>query len=264
MQHSATMDTRGPSRPCRPRPFGNFLCCVLALALLMVTAAFAIAESPTDIVAIGIPGGSSTVYTWYRTGFVSQGTSDDLGSRRAKYPFIVPRPLTPANIVGISAFREPYWKNGLRCDWLTLYDDFTMSIGTSDNLARCYAKLPYELPPGRTPIQIVDIGIKKTEANSRFNWAPSPYEGPTIYVFYTGGDVSVGSFAFHNPTRLYRESRTYHNFILPAGFVPPAIVGVDIAPGDDHVFAWFNSGDVMSGTTDNFYRYRAPYRFVVP
>ncbi|MGD9501785.1 MAG: hypothetical protein AB7V40_04785 [Methyloceanibacter sp.] len=264
MEYSATMDVPGPNRAHYIRTFGNFICCALALSLLMMTVRFARAETPADIVAIGIPGGSSTVYAWYRTGFVSQGTSDNLGNRRAKYPFTVPAPLTPANIVGISGFREPYWRNGARCDWLTVYDDLTLSIGTSDNLARCYSGLSYQLPPGRNPRTILDIAIKKT-GRAAYD------EGPIIYVFYSGGEVSIGSFSFSSSlNRLYERrcehdvADCYHDFTLPEGFRAPAIVGVDMAPGDNHVFTWLNSGDVMSGTRANLYRYRSPYRFIVP
>ena len=272
MQHSATTDASDPNSTQGVRTFGEGLCYVLALILPMTTSMFARAESPADIVAVGIPGGNSTVYTWYRTGFASQGTSDNLGNRRAKYPFTVPRPLTPTNIVGISAFREPYWKNGRRCDWLTLYDNLTMSIGTSDNLARCYSGLPYELPPGRVPRSIVDIAIKKTGAPSS-NWtSPGRDEDPMIYVFYSGVDVSIGSFSFSRATtRLYARgcewdgaADCYHDFDLPDGYRSPAIVGVDMAPGDNHIFVWLVTGDVMSGTRDKLDRYRTPYRFVVP
>jgi hypothetical protein len=122
----------------------------------------------------------------------------------------------------------------------TWYSDKTVSIGTSENLSLYEAPHSFTMPFGKTPDDIVEIGIA---GNDR------------VYTWYKDSTVSVGTST---------DLDTYqprHQFIIPRLERIENIVGIDIACSNDHVYAWYRDGIVSSGTSDNLGKYYDNHRF---
>jgi hypothetical protein len=116
----------------------------------------------------------------------------------------------------------------------TWYDDQTVSIGTSENLSAYEPPHRYSLPFGKTPADILEIGIASDDR---------------VYTWYRDLTVSVGM-----STDLDKY-QPRHQYRLPKFTSLEDVVGIDIACSNDHVYVWFGSGRVASGTSDDLDKY---------
>ncbi len=116
----------------------------------------------------------------------------------------------------------------------TWYSDRTVSVGTSENLAAYEPPHRYSLPFGKTPEDIVEIGIAGNDH---------------VFTWYRDSTVSSGT-----STDLDKY-QPRHPYRLPPGKLPFNIVGIDIACSNDHVYAWYSEGTVSSGTSDDLDKY---------
>jgi hypothetical protein len=123
----------------------------------------------------------------------------------------------------------------------TWYSDRTVSEGTSENLAAYQPPHSYALPFGKTPEDIVEIGIAGNDH---------------VYAWYRDGTLSSGV-----STDLDKY-QTRHPYTLPRGKLSSEIVGIDIACSNDHVYVWYE-GSVSSGTTDDLDMYQPPTRYTI-
>lgn len=126
----------------------------------------------------------------------------------------------------------------------TWYSDKTVSVGTSENLAAYEPPHPYSLPFGKTPEDIVEIGIA---GNDR------------VYTWYRDSTVSVGT-----STDLDKY-QPRHPYRLESGLRSPgSVVGIDIACSNDHVYVWYFDNKVSSGTSDDLDKYSSSHLYSVP
>lgn len=143
---------------------------------------------------------------------------------------------TPEQIVGMSIACS----NDRVYTW---FENGNVSIGTS---ARLVAHQPYEqnfkyaLPPGKTPLDIVGIGIAGNDH---------------VYAWYRDGTASSGT------SRDLDRYRAPYRYSLAPGKTPADVVGIDIACSNDHVYVWYKDGTASSGTSGDLDKYRAPYSF---
>jgi hypothetical protein len=122
----------------------------------------------------------------------------------------------------------------------TWYSDRMVSVGTSENLAAYQPPHPYSLPFGKTPDDIVEIGIA---GNDR------------VYTWYRDSTVSSGT-----STDLDKY-QPRHPYRLPKGKLPSNIVGIDIACSNDHVYVWYSNLSASSGTSEDLDKYLASYPY---
>jgi len=122
----------------------------------------------------------------------------------------------------------------------TWYSDGTVSVGTSENLSAYEAPHFYSLPFGKTPADIVEIGIAGNDH---------------VYTWYRDQTLSVGTSTDLDKYQPRHPDR------LTLGTSPDSIVGIDIACSNDHVYAWFRDGRVSSGTSDDLDKYQTLSRF---
>lgn len=123
----------------------------------------------------------------------------------------------------------------------TWYSDRTISVGTSENLAAYEPPHSYSLPFGKTPDDIVGIGIAGDDR---------------VYTWYSDSTVSVGTSTDldkYQPRHPYRAA-----FQQSSG----SILAMDIACSNDHVYAWYRTGSVSSGTSVDLDKYNHGSRFV--
>lgn len=125
----------------------------------------------------------------------------------------------------------------------TWYSDRMMSVGTSENLAAYQPPHPYSLPFGKTPDDIIEIGIAGNDH---------------VYTWYRDSTVSAGT-----STDLDKY-QPRHPYRVPSSLSAARIVGIDIACSDDHVYAWYEGFKVSSGTSEDLDKYRAPYSYHKP
>jgi hypothetical protein len=195
-------------------------------------------RSPADIVELGIAS-DDHVFAWYSDNTVSSGTTGDLDRYRAPYKYsLVPTipeivEKNPGDIVGIAIA----CKDGHTFAW---YDDGTVSAGTSTELGSSRKLYDYSLPPGKTPADIVGIGIAKDDH---------------VFAWYKDRTVSSGT------TGDLDKYRKPYAFSLPPGKTTNDIVAMAIACSDDHVYTWYADGTVSSGTSEDLDLYRAPYHY---
>ena len=123
----------------------------------------------------------------------------------------------------------------------TWYSNGTVSVGNSRDLAAYQSPHPYSLPYGRTPDDIIEIGIASNDH---------------VYAWYRDGTVSSGT---STDLDHYREP---YRYTLRRITTPIDIVGIDIACSNDRVYAWYFDGDMSTGTSDNLDKYPAPYRTI--
>ena len=124
----------------------------------------------------------------------------------------------------------------------TWYSDRTVSEGTSENLAEYQSPHFYSLPFGKTPEDIVEIGIAGNDH---------------VYAWYRDGTLSSGT------TTDLDKYQPRHPYRLPRARFPDQIVGIDIACSNDHVYVWYSGfpGQVSSGTSDDLDKYQQPSHF---
>ena len=122
----------------------------------------------------------------------------------------------------------------------TWYRDRHVTSGTSENLdARQghQSAQTYSLPPGKTPDDIVGIGISKKDH---------------VYTWYKDKTLSIG-------TSTDLDSRQgLSGYSLPPGKSPQDIVGIDIACSTDKVFTWYGSGTVSIGSSADLGLHQVP------
>lgn len=122
-------------------------------------------KQPADIIDIGIAS-DNVVYVWYRDGTVSKGTTTDLGAY-GNYPFTLPLNKTPADIVGMEIAESNDWVYA----W---YRQGTVSTGSSSDLDLYRPPQAFKLPPGRTPEQVIGMGIDPLDRV--YAWYQEPAE----------------------------------------------------------------------------------------
>jgi hypothetical protein len=101
----------------------------------------------------------------------------------------------------------------------------------------------YALPPGKSPRDIVGMGIAGDDH---------------VYAWYRDGTVSSGT---STDLDRYRPPSRYS---LAPGRSPADVMAIDIACSDDHVYVWYSDGTVSSGTSTDLDKYRPPSRYVLP
>ena len=119
----------------------------------------------------------------------------------------------------------------------TWYSDRNVSVGTSENLSQYEAPHPYSLPFGKTPDDIIEVGIAGNDH---------------VYVWYRDSTVSSGT-----STELDKY-QPRHPFKLPRSKRIDEIVGIDIACSNDHVYTWYSFNQVSSGTSEELDKYHSP------
>ncbi len=126
------------------------------------------------------------------------------------------------------------------------YINGTVSSGYSNNLAAHSPPKPFTVPKGKSVADICGIGI----ANDN-----------SVWVWYSDGTCSIGT-----PTKLDthgwktkevdgKEERTVRKAALAIDGTPQpmaAIVGIDIAKSNNHVYVWYEDGSVSEGTSTDF------------
>ena len=127
----------------------------------------------------------------------------------------------------------------------TWYSDSTVSIGNSENLSAYEPPHNYSLPFGKTPEDIVEIGIAKNDH---------------VYTWYKDKTVSSGTSTDldkHQPRHPYRLARFESSTL--------GVVGIDIACSNDHVYVWYASGYMSAGTSEDLDKYISlpPRHFIV-
>jgi len=125
----------------------------------------------------------------------------------------------------------------------TWYADRSVSVGTSENLAAYQPPHVYLLPSGKSPDNIIGMGIAGNDH---------------VYTWYDDGTVSSGTSIDLD------EYRAPYRYSLPPGKTPADVIGIDIACSNDHVYVWYRDGTVSSGTSDDLDKYLAPYRYSLP
>lgn len=116
----------------------------------------------------------------------------------------------------------------------TWYSDQTVSVGTTENLSAHEPPHRFNLPFGKTPADIVEIGIASTDK---------------VFTWYKDLTLSVGT-----STDLDKyEPR--HPYRLPKFTSVESLVGIDIACSNDHVYVWNRNGQVSSGTSEDLDKY---------
>jgi hypothetical protein len=144
---------------------------------------------------------------------------------------------TPENYQWIARIRDPIEKTGPK-------EGRYVSSGTSWNLAAYRKPYEYSLPPGKTSLDIVGMGIAGSNDH--------------VYAWYKDGTVSSGT-----SSNLVAYSKPY-KYSLPPGKNPSDIVGMGIAGSNDHIYVWYKDGTVSSGTSSNLVAYRKPYKYFLP
>lgn len=123
------------------------------------------------------------------------------------------------------------------------FADRNVASGTSSNFGSYQPPHVYSLPAGKTPADIVGVGIAGNDH---------------VYAWYRDGTASSGT-----STDLGHYRAPYH-YSLPAGKTTADIAGIDIACSNDHVYAWYKDGKASSGTSDDLGKYRALYAYSLP
>jgi len=130
---------------------------------------------------------------------------------------------------------------GDSCYYWTKSDSVSSGDSTHSTLYR--SKVPYSLPTGKTPNDVVAIGIASN------NWC---------YFWYSDGTVSSG----------YSNNATAHtsptSFVCPTGESPTTIVSMSIAKNTNYVYTWYKDGTASIGTPTNLSSVRSPYTYTLP
>lgn len=213
----------------------------LFVALLTLCPFAALGQTADDIVGLGIATDDHS-YVWYRGGQVSSGASAQLDWHRTLYPFSAAAGvaghagLVPGDVIAA----------GVACsdDHVYVWTRYgTVISGTSTDHDKYRTARPYSLPPGKTPADIVGVGIA---GNDR------------VYAWYRDGTVSSGT------TSNLGRHMVSSPYALPQGKTPEDVVGMAIACSDDHVYAWYRDRTVSSGSSSSLDRYRSRYAYSTP
>ncbi len=167
---------------------------------------------------------------------ISIGHSWDLGASVADNNVVSPGASDQGAIVGMAIAKS----NDHVYVW---YADGTVSSGTSTHFAHYQERVPYVLPDGQNPWDIISIAIA---ANDR------------VYTWYADGTVSQG---WSQDLGFYLSPQ---EFELPAGKDVSDIVGMGISATTEHVYTWYSDGTVSEGWSQELGAYDASYPYVVP
>jgi hypothetical protein len=136
------------------------------------------------------------------------------------------------------------WINRKTYAW---YRDGTVSARSSmsHDFSSAMAPVPYRLPAGKTPDDIVGMAC---------------YRDVHCYAWYRDGTVSAGEYC---NLESYRAPYAYHlpQTLSRGGTCP--IVGMAIAQDTGYVYAWYRDGTVSAGTSEDLIRHRRPYSYVL-
>jgi hypothetical protein len=133
---------------------------------------------PKDIVGMGVDGENNYNFVWFRNGWVSAGSSEDLGKYRKPYEYQLPlnpetnKPYRPQDIIGMGIDGE----NNYNFVW---YKDGRVSAGTSEDLGKYRKPYKIERAPAVNvqPNDVVGMGI-----DGENNW---------IFVWFVGKDSKL-------------------------------------------------------------------------
>lgn len=190
--------------------------------------------NPNHIVGMGIDGENNFIFTWYRDGTVTAGSSDKLHARRIPYRYRLPSGKSPNDIVGMAIDGE----NNYNFVW---FRDGTVTAGNSNNLSSIRRSYRYRLPGDKTTNDIVGMGIDGDNNH--------------VFAWYRDGTVSAGT------SDDLGSRRSPYRYTLPSGKSPRDIVGMGVDGENNYVFAWFRDGTVSAGTTENMLLRRPPYGY---
>lgn len=145
-------------------------------------------KSPQNIIDIAIYDFYRVLY-YYIDGTVSVGTFKDADEVKGMQTYSLPPGKSPGDIVGISSTCNHPLEEAVVYVW---YKDETVSSGTYLNLDHYRAPYQYSLPPGKTPVDIISIGIACTDDH--------------VYVWYWDKTVSSGD---SSDLDLYRDPQPF-------------------------------------------------------
>lgn len=186
-------------------------------------------QAAVGMVATAIAG-NDHVYTWWSNGEVTSGTSWDLESRRARYPYHLPYGYQPSDIVGIAIAKS-------NDKVYTYYVNGKYSIGTTSDLDYHEPPRDYDLPGSYDPGDIVDVGISAND---------------NVYVWFDNGKASRGvsdDLGHYTPVPYSYSKLSNRN-----------LRAVDIS-STDKVHAWYGDGTASNGTSDALAAHDGPYDF---
>lgn len=125
----------------------------------------------------------------------------------------------------------------------TWYNDLTFSEGATNDLDQYNPPLPYTLPPGRQPIDILGMGIA---ANGEvYTWYHAARTTQTDTPAITRSIGTASDLDAHS-------AQTTDTVKLPAGKTAYDIVGIAIAKSNNHVYVWYQDGTYSEGYSMDF------------
>ena len=172
--------------------------------------------SPSDIVAMSIAR-NDHVFTWYKDGSCSEGTSTDLGKYQGRQPVNLHGKIM-SDVVGIGIA-------GSNDHVYVWYKDQTHSVGTTRNFQayeglKHYDLLSDPMNPGAqfTPADIVEIDIAKDDR---------------VYTWFRNGIHSSGTSSQLGKTDVgaYIRSHVLYNSFSPSGNSNPVLQTLKTPPG---------------------------------
>ncbi len=188
----------------------------------------------SNIIEMAEDGDKNAIYTYYRDGTVTAGSSTRLHSKRIPYRYQLPNGLNAEGIVGIGIDGDKnlvwtWFRNGLKC------------AGTTAELCSRRGLQKFSVARGKTTADIVAMAI----------------DGSNNYVFtwYRDGTVSRGS-----STNLEGSRRPYP-YSLPPGKRTADILGMAIDGDKHYVFTYYRDGTVSKGSSSDLDKHHSPRRF---
>lgn len=125
----------------------------------------------------------------------------------------------------------------------TWYANGTVSVGSSDDLAKYQAAKPFALPDGKSITDIHEIAIANNDR---------------AYVWYKDGSRSIGSSTKldnYSGILMDEDGEDPVTPKMPSGKTILNVVGVGIAKSNNHVYVWYDDGTYSSGTSTDFTKY---------
>lgn len=198
----------------------------------------------TPILEIGISP-DDKVWTWYRNGKVSKGSSPDLDQYSTPQTFKPPAGRSPNDMWGAS-----FAKNGKVYSWWIVCEapgkkcGLHTAVGTPTDLEahKKLSEAAVAFPKGVGITNLVGIGIAKSNDH--------------VYAWYDNGKFSQGS------SMDFDDYEGLKSYTTGAG-KPWEIRGIDIAK-NDHVYAWMTNGKASSGMSHDLDKYISAYNYTMP
>ena len=175
-------------------------------------------KQPTDVLDMAIAKSTDLVYTWYRDGTVSVGSSRRLGERVSSQPFSLPPGKRPGDVLALAIGRDDHvyaW-----------YADGTFSEGTSVELDHYRHSSKFFWPQHRSLDEILGMAIAGSSGQ--------------VYTWLADGTVWRGT-AEEPLAERAMGSEYWVKVRAAAGEEIENVVGLAIAGSDDHVFAWYGA-----------------------